>query len=206
MFRHAKSDDIIPGQQFVRLTVVQRVSRHYWLCRCRCGKQTSVYAYNLLTKKSKSCGCLTADMTRSRATIHGLTETPEYTTWLAMRRRCQRPKDPNYARYGGRGLTICKRWDRFEHFIADMGQRPTPQHSIERINNDGNYTPRNCRWATRAEQSMNKSNNLTFDYRGERWTTKRAAEFTGLCLRAIRKRIKLGWAPERILTEPKREW
>src|SRR5262245_39145536 len=81
--------------------------------------------------------------------------TVEYRCWVSMRQRCNNPNDISYKNYGGRGIQICKRWSKFENFLADMGHKPSPQHSLERINNNGNYTPKNCKWGTRGEQALN---------------------------------------------------
>lgn len=123
-----------------------------------------------------------------------------------MNRRCGDAGDKSYHNYGGRGITVCDRWrESFENFLADMGRRPSPQHSIDRINNDGNYEPGNCRWATNREQSLNRRNNRQIELDGVRMPLDAWREETGLTRNAIRQRIdKLGWDTRRALTQPVR--
>ncbi|WP_143565689.1 hypothetical protein [Sinorhizobium fredii] len=124
---------------------------------------------------------------------HGGTRLPEYRVWAGMHQRCNNPKSTRYAKYGGRGIMICERWNSFENFLADMGPRPTPDHSIDRRDNDGNYEPGNCRWATRSEQQQNKSA-YPKDHRIPRgeshWTrrdSRRAAEVARRNIKAAHK-------------------
>lgn len=123
---------------------------------------------------------------------HGMSKLPEYKGWQAMKRRCDNPADQKYARYGGRGITVCERWQRFVNFYADMGPRPSPNHSIDRIDNDGHYEPGNCRWATQSEQMLNTSRNVWLEYDGRRQTiTQWAIEF-GIALNTLKGRIHSG--------------
>lgn len=132
--------------------------------------------------------------------------TPENSAWQNMRARCLRPSHPSYSRYGGRGIQVCERWRVFENFLADMGRRPGPGYSIERIDNDGPYSPENCRWATSREQRRNTraTHLLTLNGRTQ-CITDWAAEL-GISLSTIRYRIRAGWSDERVLTAPVGRW
>lgn len=159
------------GQKFGRWTVVSDapfVSRAHSLCRCECGTEREVLCKYLFAGTSQSCGCRQADITADRNTTHGLRHTPEYGVWAGIKSRCYRESDEFYADYGGRGITVCERWrDSFENFLADMGERPSPKHSIDRKEVNGNNEPDNCRWATPTEQARNKRNNRNIEFRGE---------------------------------------
>jgi hypothetical protein len=156
----------LTGQRFGRWSVIGfshigKFDRSYWSCRCDCGTERVVVAQRLKEGGSKSCGCLAREVTVALKTTHGHNRvskrTSEYNSWVGMINRCTNPKHRSFKEYGGRGIKVCKRWRRsFAAFLEDMGPRPTPQHTIDRKNNDGGYTKRNCRWATRSQQNLNR--------------------------------------------------
>ena len=154
----------LSGQSFGRLTVLFQAEKRktpngttavLWLCRCSCGNLVKVRGANLRTKTTQSCGCLRSEIEKAAAVTHGLSNSATYGSWKAMLERCRNPNNSHYRHYGGRGIAVCDRWNRFEEFLSDMGRRPEGK-TIDRINNDGNYEPSNCRWATDAEQRANK--------------------------------------------------
>lgn len=156
----------LEGRRFGRLFVLD-ISKQidevtWWLCRCDCGKIKKIRYSSLTSKTSKSCGCLQKEITSKRSLgnkygiRHGKSHTSIHNTWLGMKQRCTNRKNKKYKDYGARGIKVCKRWEKFENFFKDMGKSPSPKHSIDRINNDDNYTPSNCRWATAKQQANNR--------------------------------------------------
>lgn len=127
---------------------------------------------------------------------------PEYTIWTNLRSRCNNPKNNRYALYGARGIRVCARWETdFLNFLEDMGRRPSPEHSIDRVDNNGDYTPENCRWATRKEQSRNRRSSCFLDFNGETKTAAEWSELTGISRSTIHARLKSGWSIEQTLTQ-----
>lgn len=147
------------GRSYNRWTVVevyQAGGRTTAKCRCECGAERVLSIWTVESGKSKSCGCLRSEVTAKRSTKHGFTARPEYAVWSGMRQRCNDHGAKNYPWYGGRGVKVCERWDDFGAFFSDMGPRPTPKHSIDRINPFGDYEPSNCEWVTWDRQVQNK--------------------------------------------------
>lgn len=136
-------------------------------------------------------------------TKHGLCYEPEYNVWSKMKQRCTKPSESRYDRYGGRGISVCKEWmESFEQFYKDMGPRPSHHHSIDRINNDGNYEPSNCRWADFKTQANNKSINRFLTHNGETRTMSQWASFIGISYNVLTARLDLGWSVDDALTKP----
>lgn len=155
----------ITGQRFGRLIAIRPWDgsgrRLKWVCACDCGGESYPTGSALRAGKILSCGCLRNERLLAALVKHGEAlgrkrPSPEYSTWISMRNRCNNPKNHAYSYYGGRGISVCERWNDYANFIADMGPRPSPTHSIDRENNDGNYEPSNCRWATKTEQAANQ--------------------------------------------------
>ncbi len=148
----------LSGRRFGRWTALRRWPYSLgWVCRCSCRSKTVriVLTTNLTGGKSRSCGCLKE--TNPAHITHGLSKTsPEYVVWKGMRARCSNPRHKSYKDYGARGITVCKRWNSFENFLKDMGQRPSPAYTIDRKKNHLGYSKSNCRWATRLEQRHNR--------------------------------------------------
>lgn len=175
-----------------------------WLCRCDCGNSGIVNGGRLRYGQSQSCGCLRSELKSKRNTTHGMTHTSEYDSWNSMFDRCYNPEVNGFHRYGGRGIKVCKRWNRFENFFKDMGRKPSLRHQIDRINGDRDYKPSNCRWATRREQANNRSTNHVLFAFGKRATISEFSRMFGIGKHTIRLRILRGWDAETAITKKPR--
>lgn len=190
----------LQGKKFGRLFVVRRevvagARNAMWLCQCDCGN-TVVSAAANIGKTTFSCGCLVketaANLLRGNTygTTHNRTGTPEWRTWLSMKGRCYNPKNQKFPIYGARGIIVCVQWkDSFETFYADMGQKPSPSHSIDRKDNDGDYTPDNCHWATKKQQARNTSRNVYITIDGVEKCAAEWIEFFNLTRNDVYDRI-----------------
>ena len=202
------------GSKFGRWTTIAETfvvggRKLYVRCRCECGNEAEPAVCTLRNGRSRSCGCIRAEKFLESVTKHGLCEIPEHQVWADMRIRCSNPRHRKYPNYGGRGIKVCERWDDFANFIADMGRRPEGSHpsgramyTLERINNDGDYEPGNCRWACYAEQNRNHHRNRLLTHNGKTMCMTDWAAFTGMTVNTIRKRLTNGWSVHDTLSVP----
>ena len=185
------------GRTFGKLLAIRVVGSEQpggriWECLCDCGATTTAFARQLTTGGKKSCGCLKREHP-GREVKHGRTarNSGAYRAWNAMRLRCHRKDLWIYQRYGGRGITICERWNDFRNFLADVGEKP-PCKTLGRINNDGNYEPGNCRWETPKEQARNRSTARMVEYRGEARCLAEWCDVLGKSRDTLKYRLKHG--------------
>jgi len=176
-----------------------------WWCQCSCGSEPiEVVGSSLVNGHTKSCGCYNRERLVESHTIHGEADkTPEYSAWQRMRNRCLNKKSKRYKDYGERGIKICDRWlESFENFLEDMGRRPTKDHSLDRIDNNSNYGPNNCKWSTRTEQNRNRRNTQRLTYKGETKTIAEWSEEFGIKYDTLHGRIEKGWSVKDALEIP----
>jgi len=166
----------LEGKRFGKLVVIKDVGvnkqgTYMWLCKCDCGNEKIVKGASLKYGSTNSCGCGIIESIIKTHTKHGSVNSVEYSTWEGMKARCYNKNTPRYSEYGGRGISVCERWiNSFENFLSDMGERPSNKHSLDRFpDNNGNYEPSNCRWATDFQQLRNTRRNVWIEYNGEKF-------------------------------------
>lgn len=193
----------LTGKHFGMLTVIERRGSRpngvgttpMWLAKCDCGGEVLTSGPRLRGKQTRSCGCLLRP--------HGKYGTPEYNAWASMIQRCTNPNSKNWKNYGARGIKVCSRWmNSAAAFLKDMGPKPGPDYSLDRIDTNGNYEPGNCRWATLKEQSRNRRTARIITVEGRSATLAEWAEITGIGRTTIRERLSRGWSPERAIAVP----
>lgn len=201
----------ISNYKFGRLVAIdiafmgEKDGRAYWNCLCDCGKKVIVSGKHLRLGNIKSCGCLNRDNTilrnKASAKQNGLSRTKEYNTWHSMMNRCFDNKIKTYKHYGGRGITVCDRWKTFKNFYEDMGISP-PKYTLERIDNNGNYEPSNCKWADRTTQSNNRRTSRKITLNGKTLTVSQWSEILNINRYTIYQRLDTGKDGETALTTP----
>lgn len=195
----------LTGERFFRLLVLGRApvrkGRTYWFCVCDCGTKRTVDASALRGRRTFSCGCWNSEHAKILFTKHGgsANHMPEYSIWLGIRNRTQTKSSTNYPAYGGRGIKLCSRWQDFSNFLADIGPRPSARHSVGRIDNNGDYSPGNCRWETPEQQHNNKRTNRLIRFGSKRQSATRWAREIGLNPSTVLTRLREGWSERKAL-------
>lgn len=211
----------LTGQVFGELTVLRHVGitkdrRALWESRCSCGKIKVCPSKLLIDGHTKSCGCKTSEWLANGKRTHGYASrtgaAPEYTAYMAMKTRCLNPNSTRFDYWGGRGVKICQRWlDSFENFLEDMGPKPSPFHTLDRLDSSKDYEPGNCQWlekdnhARKSLKDQHERQRRYIVYNGERRTTKDWAERQGLTISTLDQRVRAGWDVHRMLTTPRQE-
>lgn len=201
----------LTGKRFHHLEILERDKTGtkntrvvMWLCKCDCGKVVSVRSENIRSGHSKSCGCLKVKRGSETNHIHGMSRTKIHGVWCRIISRCESSTDHAFQHYGGRGIKVCDSWHDFRNFLNDMGHPPTPRHSIDRIDVNGNYEPQNCRWSTAKEQARNRRNNHLVTIGTKTMSVAEWAETNEMSGTALRSRIARGWDPVEAITKPVR--
>lgn len=195
----------LTGQKIGRWTIIEKVvlpkgqDKAMWIGRCECGVVKNVRDGELRSGKTKSCGCLRKDP--AQKTKHGYAGTKIYNVWIGMVKRCGNPDCGSYGYYGGRGITVCERWLKFENFNEDMSPRPDGM-SLDRVDNSKGYSKENCRWATRTQQSRNTRAVRLIAYNGETKCVSEWAEYLGLKYCTLLRRLNSGWDIARAFNTP----
>lgn len=193
------------GTVFTQLTVIEDLGHGRASFQCSCGRTIVLRIAPVIRQNHKSCGCRAKDSSiyiQHGDALHGAVS-KEYWAWAYMKQRCLNSKATLYHRYGGRGIVVCSRWENsYPNFLADMGRAPSSKHSLDRVNNDGNYEPTNCRWATRIQQGRNTSKVRPITFEGRTMLLGEWAESIGLKYKTLETRFRLGWSVEKALTTP----
>ena len=196
----------LTGRTFGRLTVIRKAGRSKtgtmkWLCKCECGNESITRSDNLRNGRAQSCGCLRREVPSKHLGTHFMTGTKIYNIWVHMRNRCSNPQNQAYKNYGARGITVCERWQIFDNFYLDMGDRPGGM-SLERIDNDKGYSPGNCKWATTKEQHRNTRRNRIIEYDGRKQCLSEWADDVGMSSSVLHNRlVQKKWTVERAFTQ-----
>jgi len=192
----------LTGKTFNSLEVIQESSnsprkyRRFWIVFCVCGGVKEVDHYQLVSGRTKSCGCLRKKNVTKAIATHKKSYTAEYKIWDGMLQRCTNVNAKGYVWYGAKGIDVCEEWKNFEVFYFDMGKRPTWKHTLERIDNSKGYSPSNCIWATRQEQARNKSSNKLITWKSETLCLEDWAKVLGVKSNTLNYRLKRGWSVE----------
>lgn len=199
MNKTASLEKDISGNKYNHLTALEPTrsensDKYCWLFICDCGNKKIIRKTKVVNGYTKSCGCLLKEIGKNNVQkyfkTHGKSKTPTYIAWRGIKQRCLDKNIEGYISYGGRGIKVCDRWlNSFENFLEDMGERPSPKHSIDRIDNDGNYEPNNCRWATNKEQSCNRRSSFIINYKGKSQTLMEWSEELEMSYHLLRDRI-----------------
>ncbi len=199
---------VIKNGSFIgKIQVIKEVptvdTERYFEFKCHCGDIFTARLHNLRTGNTNSCGCVKKKMLIDRNTTHGMTNTPEFNVWQNMCMRCHNVKATHYKYYGERGIKVCKRWrNSFENFFADMGKRPSPKHSIERVDVNGDYSPKNCIWIENYRQYLNRTDSRFFTFNGETKTISQWATFAKMNYDMVWYRLNNGWSVQDAITLP----
>lgn len=195
------------GLKFFRLAVISKAGtikgKLAWNCVCECGTNLVVLGESLRSGNSKSCGCLQKEAIRKTAKTHGLSRTLTHRIWCGVLTRCTNSNHHSYANYGARGINVCERWLKFENFLSDMGECPQGM-SLDRINNNGNYEPSNCRWADSITQTRNQRDNKLITAFGKTLCLSAWSEQSGIKRETISRRLELGWDTEKAVSQQPR--
>lgn len=192
---------ITDAERYGRLVIVrfskkiknkQGNNKKYWLCKCDCGNTVEVMQDYIRSGQKRSCGCLQRDVLINRSIKHGMSSKKIYMIWRGMLNRCNNKNQKYYHRYGGRGISVCERWHNFDKFYADMGERPKGK-SLDRIDNDGDYCPDNCRWVSQRTQTRNTSKNIVIEFNGEKRCLADWSERLGIKYGTLWSRLNRGW-------------